>query len=68
MNPRSVVAQPAGISFMVVQHGAKCAPLLVRRRSYFGKVGRAAARKEIQTAYAPNEFPSATRVVSEDPL
>ena len=58
--------QPDEISFMVVLNGAKCAPLLVQRGSFISKVGSAAARKTYQTAYAPNEFPWAVRVVTED--
>jgi hypothetical protein len=45
-----------------------CAPLLVERRSFIGKVGNEAARLQYQTAYAPKVFPRAKRVSSEDPL
>lgn len=60
--------RPAELSFMVVLHGAKCAPLLVRRGSFISKVGSATARRTYQIPYLPSEFPSATRVVSEDPF
>jgi hypothetical protein len=68
MEAQIEIAQPANISFLVVHNGAICAPLLVERRSYIGKVGNEAARLRYQTAYAPKEFPSAKRVSSDDPL
>lgn len=63
-------SQQDDISFIVVLIGAKCIPVLVRRESFNSKVGTTSARKTYQPAYAPNQFPSATRVVpvSEDPL
>jgi hypothetical protein len=54
------VPQLAGISFIVVQNRGAYAPILVRRESFIGKVGRAAAQKTYQTTYAPKDFPSAT--------
>jgi hypothetical protein len=60
--------QQAEISFMVVLNGAKYAPLLVRRGSFNSKVGGSSARRTYQTAYAPRDFPSTTRVVSTDPF
>lgn len=57
----------AGRSFIVVLNGAKCAPLLVERESFVGKVGKATARKTYQTAYAPKHFPSATCVSLGEP-
>jgi len=56
----------AELSFIVVLNGTKCAPLLVQRGSFICKVGNAAARKTYQTAYAPKDFSSATRVSSDD--
>jgi hypothetical protein len=68
MDARIEVTQPANISFLVVHNGAICAPLLVERLSFIGKVGSEAARLQYQTAYTPKEFPSAKRVSSDDPL
>jgi hypothetical protein len=60
---------PAGPSFLIVRNGAMCAPWLVQRECIIRQIGREAARKIYQTAYAPNEFPTAKRVVSsDDPL
>jgi hypothetical protein len=60
--------QQVDLSFMVVLNGTNYAPVLVQRKSFNGKVGSSSARKVYQTAYAPKEFPSATRVVSAEPF
>lgn len=60
--------QQADLSFVVVQNGANYAPVLVQRRSFNSKVGSSSARKIYQTAYAPKDFPAATRVVSAEPF
>lgn len=62
------VQKLAGISFLIVQNGGIYTPLLVRRESFIGKVGRAAARKTYQIAYAPKDFPRATFVGPGDSL
>jgi hypothetical protein len=58
----------ADISFviMVIQNGWTYAPVLVRRESFIRKVGRVAAQKTYQTAYAPTNFPSPRFVGSRD--
>jgi hypothetical protein len=56
--------QSEDLAFRIVLNGAKYAPLLVQRESFNSKVGRAAARKTYQTAYAPSVFPSATCISS----
>jgi hypothetical protein len=69
MSMQIEVPQANGPSFLIVQNGAMCAPWLVQRECIVRQIGREAARKKYQTAYAPNEFPSAKRVVSsDDPL
>jgi hypothetical protein len=62
------VPQLPGISFLVVQIAGTYAPLLVRRASFISKIGRAAARKTYQIAYAPKDFPRATFVGPGDPF
>jgi hypothetical protein len=66
MDMQIEVTKPTGISFLVVHNGAMCAPLLVQRESIIRQIGREAARRTYQTAYAPHVFPSAKRVVSSD--
>ena len=55
------------VSFVVVDNGAMCVPVLVERTSFIGKLGDA-AQGPIQTAYVPKAFPSARKITSEDPL
>jgi hypothetical protein len=65
---RTDIRQLADIAFMVVLNGSKYAPMLVQRRSFNSRVGKSTARKTYQIAYAPKDFPPATRVVAGDPL